>query len=103
MNIVNIAKAISPNARHNIIGVRPGEKIHGQKIGFEDAPYTYEYDKYYKILPAIHNWSIDPKRVKKGIKVGGDFTYSSDKNPDIMSTEELSKWINKNKDSIGKI
>lgn len=103
MNIVNIAKAISPNARHNIIGVRPGEKIHEQMIGFEDAPYTYEYDDYYKILPAIHGWSVDSKRVKNGVKVNENFTYSSDKNTDIMSVEELSSWIIENKDSIGKI
>ena len=35
-------------------------------IGFEDAPNTYEYDKYFKILPSIHNWSNDPKRIKNG-------------------------------------
>ena len=38
-----------------IIGIRPGEKIHEQMIGIDDAPYTYEYDNYYKILPNLYN------------------------------------------------
>lgn len=38
-------------------------------IGLEDAPYTYEYDDYYKILPAIHNWSSDPERINRGVRV----------------------------------
>ena len=36
MKVVDIAKAINPNAKHNIIGIRPGEKIHEQMINFED-------------------------------------------------------------------
>ena len=103
MNILEIAEAISPKAKHNIIGVRPGEKIHEQMIGFEDAPYTYEYDDYYKILPAIHGWSIDTKRVKDGVRVSEDFIYSSNNNPEKMTVKELSKWIVENKDIIGKI
>ena len=103
MNILEIAEAVSPKAKHNIIGVRPGEKIHEQMIGFEDAPYTYEYDDYYKILPAIHGWSIDTKRVKDGVRVSEDFIYSSNNNPEKMTVKELSKWIVENKDIIGKI
>ncbi len=49
-----------------IVGIRPGEKLHEQMIGIEDAPYTYEYDSYYKILPAIHRWSDDPARISNG-------------------------------------
>ena len=103
MNIVDIAKAISPNAKHKIIGIRPGEKIHEQMIGLEDAPNTYEYDKYFKILPAIHNWSLDSNRIKSGTKVPDNFIYNSDNNTKWMPIEELFDWINKNKDSIGKI
>ena len=103
MNIVDIAKTISPKASHKIIGVRPGEKIHEQMIGLEDAPYTYEYKKYYKILPSIHNWSTDKKRVKNGIKVSEDFIYSSDNNSHWMPSKDLLIWIKENKSLIGKI
>jgi UDP-N-acetylglucosamine 4,6-dehydratase len=103
MNIVDIARAVSPTAKHEIIGVRPGEKIHEQMIGSEDAPHTFEYDSYYKILPAIHNWSSDENRIKGGKKVEEGFTYTSDNNKEWMAIEELKAWIDANKHKIGAI
>ena len=50
MSIGDIAKAVAPEAKHKVIGIRPGEKLHEQMIGVEDTPYTYEYDEYFKIL-----------------------------------------------------
>jgi UDP-N-acetylglucosamine 4,6-dehydratase len=102
MNIIDIAKAISPNAQHKIIGIRPGEKLHEQMIGIEDAPYTYEYDNYYKILPSIYNWYVDPKRIEDGKIVDPDFTYTSNNNSQIMSIDELKKWLSSNKTKFEK-
>ncbi|MES2330064.1 MAG: UDP-N-acetylglucosamine 4,6-dehydratase (inverting) [Bacteroidota bacterium] len=96
MNILDIAKAVAPDAQHKMIGIRSGEKIHEQMIGFEDAPNTYEYDDYYKILPTIHNWSNDPLRIKDGKRVADDFVYSSDTNSEWMEVSELKSWIEKN-------
>lgn len=103
MTIGDIARAVAPDATQRIIGIRPGEKIHEQMIGFEDAPHTFEYDTYYKILPAIHAWSSDPLRIKDGKKVKDDFIYTSDNNSEWMSVEELRDWISKNKNKIGRI
>jgi len=103
MNILDIARAVSQDASHKIIGIRPGEKIHEQMIGPEDAPHTYEYNDHYKILPAIYNWSSDPKRNKDGVKVDEDFVYSSDNNKDWMNVEDLQQWIEDNHHKIGKI
>ena len=103
MTIIDIAKAVSETAKKKTIGIRPGEKIHEQMIGIEDAPHTYEYQDHYKILPAIYNWSSDPKRNKGGVKVDENFTYSSDTNQEWMGVEELKKWISDNKVKIGKI
>ena len=103
MTILDIANAVLPNAKIKLIGIRPGEKIHEQMIGFEDAPHTFEYDSYYKILPAIHNWSNDLNRIKNGKKVDENFTYSSDNNKDWMDISNLQKWIEKNNAKIGKI
>ena len=50
---IDIANAIAPGAEQKIIGIRPGEKLHEQMIGLEDSHHTYEYDSYFKILPAI--------------------------------------------------
>lgn len=103
MKLVDIAKAIAPNARHNIIGTRPGEKLHEQMIGQEDAHYTYSYDGYFKILPAINDWSDDPYRINGGKKVSPDFVYSSETNQDWMDVKALQDWIYSNRDKIGKV
>ncbi|MEX3011072.1 UDP-N-acetylglucosamine 4,6-dehydratase (inverting) [Hoeflea sp. TYP-13] len=100
MGIMDIAKSVAPDAETDIIGIRPGEKLHEQMIGVEDALHTYEYEDYFKILPAIHNWSEDPVRIGDGRKVPPDFVYSSDKNTDWMSPEELELWIEKNRQKM---
>ena len=103
MTITDIAKAVSETAKQKTIGIRPGEKIHEQMIGLEDALHTYEYKDHYKILPAIYNWSSDPKRNKDGIKVDENFTYSSDQNKEWMNVKDLQQWIDANRAKIGKI
>jgi UDP-N-acetylglucosamine 4,6-dehydratase (inverting) len=101
MNILDIARAVAPEAAHDIVGARPGEKMHEQMIRPEDADHTFEYDDHFKIIPAIHNWSRDPVRIKDGRKVAEGFHYASDNNPDWMSVEGLQDWIAKNADKIG--
>ena len=103
MRVIDIAKAIAPKAKHKIIGIRPGEKLHEQMISYDDANSTYEYSNYYKILPQINEWANDNLRIKNGIKVPEGFTYSSDYNSEWMTTSDLKKWIDSNKDYIGKI
>ena len=103
MKVTDIALAISPEAKQDEIGIRPGEKLHEQMIGQEDALYTYEYPGHFKILPSINNWSNDPERVGKGTKVDPEFLYSSDNNKEWMGISELQEWIEKNKDKIGNI
>ncbi|SDK11842.1 UDP-N-acetylglucosamine 4,6-dehydratase (inverting) [Methylophilus rhizosphaerae] len=103
MNILDIAKAVAPQAQHEIVGIRPGEKLHEQMIGEEDALYTYEYPEHFKILPAIHQWSEDPKRINNGVKVSPDFTYSSSNNKEWMTVQQLQAWLSNNLNTIGKI
>jgi UDP-N-acetylglucosamine 4,6-dehydratase (inverting) len=101
MKITDIAKAVAPEAKLDVVGIRPGEKLHEQMIGEEDAHYTYEYPEHFKILPAIHDWSSDPFRIKEGKKVAENFIYKSDVNTEWMSVEELRAWIEANHDRIG--
>ena len=96
MKITDIATVIAPDAKQEIIGVRPGEKIHEQMISTEDAAHTYEYDGYYKILPAINDWSSDPKRIGTGKKVPNNFCYTSDSNEHWMTAATLKLWLSKN-------
>lgn len=101
MKVVDIARAVSPDAKLDVVGIRPGEKLHEQMIGLEDAAYTYEYDEYFKILPAINNWAASPKRIKKGQMVDSGFSYSSNTNDAWMTNDELLSWIVANSSKIG--
>jgi UDP-N-acetylglucosamine 4,6-dehydratase (inverting) len=95
MKLVDIARAASESAELKIIGIRPGEKLHEQMIGLEDAPFTYEYEDHFKILPQIHEWAADPYRIKDGVPVREGFNYSSDNNAEWMTIEALKVWIQK--------
>jgi len=99
MRVTDIAKAVNPNAQIKIIGIRPGEKLHEQMIGPEDAHFTYEYPDYFKILPSINQWGSSKKRIKDGVRVAEHFTYASNTNSTWLSSEQLRKWIN---DEYGK-
>ena len=103
MKVTDVAKAVSNKAKQEIIGIRPGEKLHEQMIGFEDAPYTYEYKDHFKILPSINEWNKDPERIGDGIKVDSNFTYCSDSNTEWMDISTLQDWIKNNLRHIGKI
>ena len=103
IKIADLARVIAPDAQTEIVGIRPGEKLHEQMIGIEDAHYTYEYPDHFKILPQINNWYKDQNRIKFGKKVSDDFVYSSDTNTDWMTDEALRTWIINNQDKIGKI
>jgi len=103
MKVTDLAAAVAPEARIEIVGIRPGEKLHEQMISPEDSFYTYEYPEHYKILPAIHNWDASAERIKDGTKVAEGFDYSSDNNPEWMSTADLQAWIAANQHKIGNI
>ena len=103
MKVTDVANTIAPKASIDIVGIRPGEKLHEQMIGIEDAQYTYEYDDHFKILPAIHEWDKDINRIKNGKKVEDDFCYTSQNNTDWMKQKELEDWIEANKHKIGTI
>ena len=103
MKVTDIALAVNGKAKQEEVGIRPGEKLHEQMIGAEDALYTYEYPGYFKVLPSINKWSSDPKRIGFGVKVEPDFMYCSDNNKEWMKISELKEWIGKNHNRIGRI
>lgn len=103
MKVTDLAHVIAPDAKQEIIGIRPGEKLHEQMIGAEDAHFTYEYPEHYKILPQINDWDKDANRIKDGKKVAEGFIYASDNNTEWMSNSELQAWIDANREKIGSI
>jgi UDP-N-acetylglucosamine 4,6-dehydratase len=103
MKVTDLARVVAPEARQEVVGIRPGEKLHEQMISVEDAHYTYEYPEHFKILPTINGWANCPKRIKTGVKVPEGFVYASDNNPEWMSDKQLQDWIHVHKDKIGSI
>ena len=102
MKITDIAKVIAPNSKFEIVGIRPGEKLHEQMIGTEDSYTTFEYKDHFKILPQINNWGTDKKRIKQGKKVKEGFFYNSKYNLDWMTKTYFKNWIKANKEFVGK-
>jgi len=103
MKVTDVALAVDSDAKQEEVGIRPGEKLHEQMIGSEDALYTYEYPAYYKILPSINEWANDPERIGTGLKVDPDFVYSSDNNIEWMKISKLQEWLKVNHNKIGNI
>jgi UDP-N-acetylglucosamine 4,6-dehydratase len=103
MKVTDLARVVAPEAVQEVVGIRPGEKLHEQMISAEDALYTYEYPEHFKILPNIHEWATCPIRIKDGTRVAESFVYSSDNNPEWMSDADLQAWIKVNRDKIGHI
>ena len=94
MNIMDLAKAIAPEAKTEIIGIRPGEKLHEVMISLDDAMNTLEFESHYVIQPA-HPWWDNLKYIKinGGKPVENDFVYSSDNNGDWVSVDRLKQYI----------
>ena len=94
MNIVDLAKAIAPEAKTEIIGIRPGEKIHEVMISSDDAINTLEFDTYFVIQPS-HPWwdNLDYIKINGGKEVDDDFTYFSGNNTQWLNIEDLKKII----------
>jgi UDP-N-acetylglucosamine 4,6-dehydratase len=99
MKITDLAKAIVPDAEFDIIGIRPGEKLHESMISIDDSYNTLEFDKYFIILPSI-SLAGEPKfNLNKWGETGRQkeygFVYSSDKNDKWFTPGELREKIGK--------
>lgn len=90
MNIIDLAKAIAPECEIEIVGIRPGEKLHEVMITADDSRHTLEFDDYYTIIPEFAWWG---SKFEKGKKVPEGFVYSSETNDRWLTVEELKKLI----------
>jgi UDP-N-acetylglucosamine 4,6-dehydratase len=94
VRIVDLAKAMAPNASHRIVGIRPGEKIHEIMCPADDSHLTLEFADHYVIRPSIafteaSNHFIDNASGEKGQPVAQGFEYSSGRNPHFLTSEEI--------------
>ena len=93
VKITELASVIAPICKQVEIGMRPGEKLHEQLISEDESTYTYEFDKYFKILSPLNNWNNFPERYKNGRKVEEGFSYSSNNNDVWLEGDLLKNWL----------
>jgi len=92
--ITDLAEAIDGNCRTEIVGIRPGEKLHEEMITETDAFNTIEFDDYFVILPSMHLWDADKFMENfEGRRCPADFSYNSGTNSEWLSVERLRELI----------
>ena len=91
MNIMDLVKSIAPECDIEIIGIRPGEKLHEAMIMEDDARHTLEFDDYYVIQPELSWWSTT--ELSGGKKISEGFAYTSDNNTEWLTIEELIELV----------
>lgn len=95
--IVDVAAATAPECRHEIVGIRPGEKLHEEMITSTDSLASVEFDDYYVILPSMPLWSVDRFNAESGASrgrpVANGFCYNSGQNDRFLTVPELRQLI----------
>lgn len=93
MKMTDMAEALAPGVPHQIVGIRPGEKLHEVMCPVESSHLTLEFDDHYVIKPTIeYSYSLDYTTNalgEQGIPVASDFVYSSDVNQEWLTATQL--------------
>ncbi|MCL2459737.1 MAG: UDP-N-acetylglucosamine 4,6-dehydratase (inverting) [Euryarchaeota archaeon] len=95
MRVTDLARAIAPDSTWNVIGMRPGEKLHEVLITEDEARHTVEYDTHYEIIPELSLWRTDDCT----FSLPEGFRYSSDNNTAWLSDASLREMIFQNNES----
>lgn len=92
MNIIDLANAVAPDCRHEIVGIRPGEKLHEVLIPEDDARRTLEFKNHFVVQPELSFWS-NAKLLSISKPCTEGFSYSSDRNPHFLNVNEIRSLI----------
>lgn len=94
--ITDVASAVGPECRQEVVGVRPGEKIHEEMITASDSFNTVDIGRYFAILPSSASYAIDEYAAgTSGRLVEPGFSYNSGSNSDFLTVEQLRELIDK--------
>jgi len=98
--IADVAAAVAPNCKHQIVGIRPGEKLHEEMITVADSSSTIDLGNYYAIL-GVGSQSVLAKYINNfdAIRVPKGFSYDSGENPDFLSVDQIRSLIRTHIDS----
>jgi UDP-N-acetylglucosamine 4,6-dehydratase len=92
MRVIDLATTIAPDAKVNIVGIRPGEKLHEVLISEDEARTTVELDDMFVVQPAGAHW-FGHAWERQGQPLPDGFRYASDTNPDWMTLEQIQKMV----------
>jgi UDP-N-acetylglucosamine 4,6-dehydratase/5-epimerase len=93
MKIVDLASALAPGLAHEVVGIRPGEKLHEVLISHDDARNTIEFADRYLIEPSFNFWTRGGYDGVEHGPVGEGFHYSSETNNEWLTGESLGKLL----------
>lgn len=97
--ITDMAEAIAPNCKTQVVGIRPGEKLHEEMITETDSLNTYDCGRYYVILPNIPNWKIEDWLSTFAAKqVSPGFKYNSGQNSEWLNIDQIRKLVKQHVD-----
>lgn len=86
--VVDMARAIAPDAELDVVGIRPGEKLHEEMVSEDDARRTFEFDEHYSIMPVLAEWTV-PSSPTTGTSPPDGFSYSSDNNDWWLDVDQI--------------
>jgi len=92
MKVIDLARAVAPDAEIEIIGIRPGEKLHEVLISEDEARTVIEMDDMYVVQPAAALW-FGREWEGKGEAIDDDFRYVSNTNSDWLNVDDIQKFI----------
>ena len=93
MRVLDLARVIIPQCEYEVIGIRPGEKLHESLISKDEGRNTVDMDEHYVILPLSANGSKKFHKYSKHPKMGEGFSYRSDTNDHWLSAEDLTRVV----------
>jgi UDP-N-acetylglucosamine 4,6-dehydratase (inverting) len=92
--ITDVAEAIAPECRQEVVGIRPGEKIHEEMITASDSFNTVDLGRYYAILPSAGHYTLEDYCARNGARrVEAGFAYDSGRNSEFLTVEQLRALI----------
>ena len=93
MKMTDMAEALAPGIPHEIVGIRPGEKLHETMIPWDDSRHTVKLKNCYIIEPAFASWDHKSHLDTGAEKVGNDFSYASNTNNEWLDEKDLKETI----------
>jgi UDP-N-acetylglucosamine 4,6-dehydratase len=91
MKVVDLARAIAPHAELDVVGIRPGEKLHEVLIHEDESRSAVDREGMYVIIPSATLWQRDLKYTGDPLPEG--FRYASDTNPDWLDVVQIRQMV----------